>query len=125
MGAEYIAGIIGGLVGAGFGVFGAFVSAYWAPGKLQAKRDAEDEKRIWGPRKALIKEMLDNAVKENGRSLKTLRKVTGTPHNDLRRLLVEIGARGFTRPDGEEAWVYKIHRPLKTQEQLVKEYRTK
>jgi hypothetical protein len=50
-----------------------------------------------------------------GRSFDTLKRVTGTPDDELRRLLVELGARGFTRKDGKEAWIYKEMRPLMRQ----------
>jgi len=82
---------------------------------LEMEKEAREEEKIWGPRKRLIKEMLDNAIVEKGRSFKTLKRVTGTPDDDLRRLLVELGARGFTREDGEEAWIYREKRPLEKQ----------
>jgi hypothetical protein len=115
VGGEYIAGIIGGIVGGIVGTMGAWLSGYWGPRKLEMEREAREEERVWGPRKKLIEEMLDNAVVEKGRSFKTLQRVTGTPDDDLRRLLVELGARGFTREDGEEAWIYKEKRPLVSQ----------
>ena len=121
MGSEYIAGIIGGLMGGLVGTLGAFLTGYWGPRKLQAERDAREEQRIWGPRKALIEEMLDNAIITQGRSFNTLSKFTGTPSDDLRRLLVELGARVFTRENGDEAWIYKDARPLKSQAALAKE----
>ena len=59
--------------------------------------------------------MLDNAAPNKGRSFETLKRVAGTPADDLRRLLVELEARGFTREDGKEAWDYARNRPLKKQ----------
>lgn len=116
MGPEYIAGIIGGLLGGIVGTAGAWISGYWGPRKLEMERAAQEEERIWGPRKKLIKELLDKAVTEKGRSFNTLRRVTGTPDDDLRRLLVELGARGFTRENGEEAWIYQEKRQLEFQQ---------
>ncbi|WP_156152990.1 hypothetical protein [Aeromonas sp. L_1B5_3] len=115
MGSEYIAGIIGGLLGGIIGITGAWLSGYWGPRKLEMERAAREEERIWGPRKIYIKEMLDNAIREKGRSFNTLKRVTGTPDDDLRRLLVELGARGFTRENGDEAWIYKEIRPFERQ----------
>jgi hypothetical protein len=66
-------------------------------------------------RKKLLREMLDNSAPGQGRSLETLSKVTGAQHEDCRRLLLEIKARGFTRDDGSEAWIYIKDRPLTEQ----------
>lgn len=108
----YIAGIIGGIVGGLVATAGAWVSAYWAPRKLEEQRELREEKRLWGPRKELIKEMLDMQIGGKGRTFTTLKLVTGTSDDDLRRLLVELGARGFKREDGTEAWIYRKDRPL-------------
>lgn len=116
MESEYVAGIIGGIIGGLVATAGAWVTGYWGPRRLEEEREKRAEDKIWGPRKELIKEMLDKAVAEKGRSLKTLKRVTGTPDDDLRRLLVEMGARGFTRDDGEEAWIYAKDRPLEQQD---------
>lgn len=114
---EFIIGILGGLIGGLIGgvltVLSSWLSAYWAPKKLEERREAREENRLWGPRKKLIKEMLDMQKDGRGRSLKTLKRVTGTPDDELRRILVELGARGFSRSDGEEAWIYAKDRPLK------------
>lgn len=114
MNEEIVAGLIGGLVGGVAGSIGAWLSGYWGPRRLEEEREQRLEVKVWGPRKALIKEMLDYAT-EDGRSLHTLKRVTGTPDDDLRRLLVELGARGFTRLNGDEAWIYKDLRPLEPQ----------
>ena len=115
MGSEIIAGIIGGIIGGVAGTLGAWLTGYWGPRKLEQEKEKRAEERVWGPRKKLIKEMLDNAAPGKGRSFETLKKVTGTSDDDLRRLLVELGARGFTRDDGKEAWDYARNRPLKKQ----------
>lgn len=66
-------------------------------------------------RKKLLREMLDNQGFKEGRSLETLSKVTGAAHEDCRRLLIEVGARGFTLADGREGWTYISNRPLNQQ----------
>ena len=66
-------------------------------------------------RKALLKQMLDNAEFKEGRSFETLSKVTGAAPEDCRRLLIEIGARGFTLEGGREGWTYIKNRPLNKQ----------
>ena len=116
MGSEIIAGIIGGIIGATAGMIGAWLTGYWGPRKLEEEREKRAEVRVWGPRRELIKEMLDNAAPGKGRSFETLKRVTGTPDDDLRRLLVELGARGFTRDDGKEAWDYTRNRPFGEQQ---------
>jgi len=110
-----IAGIIGGLIGGIAGAIGSWLTGYLGPLKLEELREKRAEERVWGPRKQLIKEMLFNAAPGQGRSFNTLKRVTGTPDDDLRRLLVELGARGFTRANGDEAWDYKEKRPLEKQ----------
>jgi hypothetical protein len=113
---ELVAGVLGGVLGGTLGALGSWLAAaYVAPRKLEEEREKRAEQRIWGPRKALILEMLQNAAEGQGRSFETLKRVTGTPDDDLRRLLVELGARGFTRPDGKEAWIFKYQRPLEKQ----------
>lgn len=63
-------------------------------------------------RKELLKKMLDNSSFDEGRSLSTLSKVVGATREECRRLLIEIGARGFTLKDGREGWTYIHRRPL-------------
>jgi hypothetical protein len=116
MGSEFLAGLIGGIAGFAAGTIGALITGYFGPKKLEEEREKRAEERVWGPRKELIREMLDNAAPGKGRSFKTLKRVTGTPDDDLRRLLVELGARGFTRDNGEEAWDYAKNRPLGKQQ---------
>lgn len=61
-------------------------------------------------RKNLLRKMLDNPQFSEGRSLKTLSRVTGAEPEECRRLLIEIGARGFTLKRGEEGWTYVKNR---------------
>ncbi|BGD83671.1 TPA: hypothetical protein ACGJ7L_003787 [Pseudomonas aeruginosa] len=57
-------------------------------------------------RKNLLRQMLDNSKFPEGRSLETLSRVTGAEPEECRRLLIEIGARGFTLARGGEGWTY-------------------
>jgi hypothetical protein len=66
-------------------------------------------------RKKLLRDMLNNQEFKEGRSLETLSKVTGSSHEECRRLLIELGARGFTLTDGREGWTYIANRPLNKQ----------
>lgn len=61
-------------------------------------------------RKGLLKEMLDNSNFPEGRSLETLSRVTGAEPEECRRLLIELGARGFTMARGIEGWTYVKNR---------------
>lgn len=61
-------------------------------------------------RKNLLKTMLENPKFPEGRSLKTLSRVTGAEPEECRRLLIEIGARGFTLTRGGEGWTYVKNR---------------
>ncbi|MGH8551541.1 MAG: hypothetical protein ACRERU_23630 [Methylococcales bacterium] len=94
-------------------VIGAFITIvgnlvlHWFQQKKQNKLDEA--------RKKLLREMLDNQGFKDGRSFETLSKVTGAAPEDCRRLLIEVGARGFTLKDGRERWTYIKNRPLNTQ----------
>ena len=61
-------------------------------------------------RKTLLRQMLDNSNFPEGRSLETLSRVTGAEPEECRRLLIEIGARGFTLARGGEGWTYVKNR---------------
>ncbi len=101
-----LVGLIGVIIGAVITVIGNVLLH-----KLQQKgKNALDVAR-----KALLKQMLDNAEFKEGRSFETLSKVTGAAPEDCRRLLIEIGARGFTLADGREGWTYIKNRPLNKQ----------
>jgi hypothetical protein len=57
---EVVAGIIGGVIGGLAGTIGSWLTGYWGPRKLEKEKERREEERVWGPRKRLIKEMLDN-----------------------------------------------------------------
>lgn len=57
-------------------------------------------------RKNLLRTMLDNPKFTEGRSLETLCRVSGAIPEECRRLLLELGARGFTLQNGNEGWTY-------------------
>ena len=108
---ELAAGVIGGALGGVLGVLGTTVSAYWGPRRLEEWRQRKREEREDGPRKNLLRQMLEGDRFPDGRYLKTLRIVTGTSEDDCRRLLIEIGARGVTLESGE-GWALISRKPL-------------
>ena len=55
-------------------------------------------------RKEQMKKLLKNERFPQGRSLKELRRKTGTTASECRMLLSEIGAEGITLRDGSEGW---------------------
>lgn len=55
-------------------------------------------------RKELLKRLLEDKRFPQGRSLKELRRKTGTPESECKTLLSEIGAEGITLRDGSEGW---------------------
>ncbi len=75
----------------------------------------KQQKTIDTERKELLNKMLSDQSYKDGRSLKTLTKVTGSQDDECRRLLIEIKARGFSLSDGREGWVYIKKRPLSDQ----------
>lgn len=101
-----IVGLIGVIVGAVITVIGNLL-LHWIQQKGKNKIDES--------RKSLLRQMLDNPEFEEGRSFETLSKVTGAAPEDCRRLLIEIGARGFTLKDDREGWTYIKNRPLNKQ----------
>jgi hypothetical protein len=104
--------IAGGLIGGILGVLGTLASSYYGPRKLEEWREQRLEQRINGPRKGLLRQMLSDRRFEEGRSLETLCKVTGTTAAACRSILIEIQARGFTLKDGREGWTFIENRPL-------------
>lgn len=82
---------------------------------LMYKVQGRQQKTIDGARKNMLHQMLSNTEFEEGRSLETLAKVTGASPEDCRRLLIEIGARGFTLKGNREGWTYIKNRPLSEQ----------
>lgn len=104
--------IVGGIIGGTLGVVGTLASSYYGPRKLEEWREKRQEERINGPRKNLLKQMLNDQRFKEGRSLETLCKVTGTTPEQCRSILIEIQARGFTLADGREGWTFIENRPL-------------
>jgi hypothetical protein len=104
--------MVGGLIGGILGVVGTRASSYYGPRKLEEWREKRLEQRINGPRKDLLRQMLSDRRFEEGRSLETLCKVTGTTPEACRSILIEIQARGFTLKDGREGWTFIENRPL-------------
>jgi hypothetical protein len=104
---ELVAGLIGGAVGGTLGVLGTTVNAYWGPRRLERWR----EERRDEPRKQLLQRMLEDE-KYKSRSLKRLCIVTGTPEDECRRLLIQVGARGLIDTKENEYWALLSRRPL-------------
>jgi len=105
------AAVVGGFIGGILGVLGTLVTAYYGPRKLEEWRELRQEEREFGPRKALLLQMLSNPD-EPIRSLDRLRHVTGTSPEECRRLLIEIHARGVVMSGGREGWALIEHYPL-------------
>lgn len=109
---EFASAVIGGLIGGVLGVIGTLVSSYYGPRKFEEWREKRLEERLNGPRKRLLKRLLEDPRFNDGRSLETLSRVTGTTPDECRRLLIEIEARGVTFADGKEGWALIARRPL-------------
>ena len=115
MSEELIAGLVGGIVGGILGVVGTIASAYWGPRKLEEWRENRLPEQIHGPRKKLLRSMLEDPQFLDGRSLRQLCLVTGTSEEECRRLLIEVGARGTTLAGVGEAWALLEKKPLDQQ----------
>lgn len=115
MTSEWMIAIVGGLIGGVLGVVGTIVSSYYGPRKFEEWKDERKEKREYGPRKKLLKQMLDDPRFPDGRHIETLSRVTGTTPDECRRLLIEIGARGVTLKNDREGWVLISRKPLDEQ----------
>ena len=105
------AALLGGLVGGVLGVVGTLVSSYWGPRRLEEWRERRQEDEEYGPRKRLLRKMLEDPSFE-ARSLAQLSRVTGTTEEECRRLLIQIAARGVTLGSGEEGWALIEKIPL-------------
>lgn len=101
-----IIGLAGVVIGALITITGNLL-LHWMQQRTKGKLDLA--------RKTLLRQMLDNTGFKEGRSLDTLSKVTGAAPEECRRLLIEIGARGFTLKDNREGWTYIANRPLDQQ----------
>lgn len=110
---ELWAALAGGIIGGVLGCVGTLLSSYWGPRKLEEWRENRAEERINGPRKHLLKKLLEDDGFE-WRRLSTLARVTGTTEEECRRLLIEIGARGSLSP-GEELWALISRKPIAEQ----------
>lgn len=106
----FLTALLGGVVGGIFGWLAAVVSSYWGPRWLEQWRDDRLDKKMHGPRKAMLRELLSDDRFE-WRSLRTLARATGTEPEECRRLLIEIGARGSTG-EGEESWGLLSRHPI-------------
>lgn len=109
---EFGSAIVGGLIGGALGVIGTLVSSYYGPRKFEEWREQRLDERLNGPRKRLLKKMLEDPRFKDGRFLETLRRVTGTSEEECRRLLIEIEARGVILADGKEGWALITRKPL-------------
>jgi hypothetical protein len=109
---ELIVGIIGGFIGGVLGVIGTLVSSYYGPRKMEKWREERQEELLNGPRKRLLKKMLEDTRFPKGRYIKMLSRVTGTNYEECRRLLIEIEARGITLRGNREGWGLISKNPL-------------
>ena len=112
---ELASAVVGGIIGGVLGVIGTLVSSYYGPRKFEEWREKRLEERLNGPRKRLLKKLLEDPHFNDGRSLETLSRVTGTSEEECRRLLIEIEARGVKFADGKEGWALIARKPLDEQ----------
>jgi len=82
---------------------------------MEEWREQRAEERIYGPRKTLLKQLLEDRRFDDGRTFETLSRVTGTTEDECRRLLIEIGARGVKLKGGVEGWALITRKPLDEQ----------
>lgn len=92
-----VIGLLGVIVGSTLSILGNLIFHWYQNRRVNSLDNL---------RKSLLREMLDNPNFTEGRSLLTLSRVTGAEPEECRRLLIEIGARGFTLARGEEGWTY-------------------
>ena len=109
---EFASAVVGGLIGGVVGVAGTLISSYYGPRKLEEWRESRLEEKQNGPRKCLLKQMLEDPQFSDGRKLKTLSHVTGTSDEECRRLLIEIDARGVMLAGDVEGWALISRKPL-------------
>jgi len=108
---DWFSALIGGLIGGVLGVVGSVFAAYWGPRWLEEWRENKKEEREYGPRKKILRQMLEDPIFES-RKLETLCLYTGTIDEECRRLLIEIGARGVKLEHGKEGWALITRKPL-------------
>jgi hypothetical protein len=107
---EFWTALAGGIIGGILGCIGTLLSSYWGPRKLEEWRAKREEERIYGPRKHILRKLLEEDRFE-WRYLSTLSRATGTTEEECRRLLIEIGARG-SLSEGPEMWALISRKPL-------------
>ena len=112
---ELLSTIAGGMSGGLVAVIVGLISAYWGPRKLEEWREKRYEQRHNEPRKNLLRKMLEDDRWPNGRKMETLSRVTGTPPDECRRLLIEIEARGVKLEGDVEGWALISRKPLNEQ----------
>jgi hypothetical protein len=88
------------------------VGSYYGPRQLKKWEENRQEERMHKPRKVLLLKMLNDEKFKDGRKITTLSMVTGTTNEECRRLLIEIGARGFYINGNEEGWALTSKKPL-------------
>ena len=108
---QFEAALLGGFIGGALGVVGTLVTSYWGPRQLEEWRERRKEDQEYGPRKALLRRMLEDPTFEI-RSLHQLSRVTGTTDEECRRLLIQIGARGASLASEDEGWALIERLPL-------------
>jgi hypothetical protein len=111
---ELVSALVGGLIGGVLGVLGTLVSSYYGPRKFEEWREERLEEKQHGPRKRLLARMLNDTRFQDGRTIETLSRVTGTTQEECRRLLIEVGARGVTLAGDKEGWALISRKPLDT-----------
>lgn len=114
----FAAAVVGGLIGGVLGVAGTLVTSYYGPRRLEEWRERKKDEREDGPRRRLLKQMLDDERFPDGRYLDTLGVVSGTSPAECRTLLIQIGARGVTlspRDGSTEGWALISRKPLDQQ----------
>jgi hypothetical protein len=109
---ELISAVVGGLIGGVLGVIATLVSSYYGPRKFEEWREQRIDERQHGPRRRLLRQMLEDRRFPDGRKIETLSRVTGTTDEECRRLLIEIDARGVTLDGGVEGWALISRKPL-------------
>jgi len=97
-----VVGILGVVVGS-LATIGGNILLNWLQGRRQKSLDEA--------RKGLLRQML---TERDWRKLSTLSRVIGAEHDETRRLLISINARGSELPknDNEEAWGLISKHPL-------------
>ena len=115
MSSELVAAIVGGMIGGILGAIGTLISSYYGPRKFEEWKEQREEEKINGNRKRLLKELLEDEMWPDGRTMETLSRVTGTTDVECRRLLIEVNARGVKLANGEEGWALISRKPIKSQ----------